>query len=48
MYVYILLLFSFFCFFIFFSTNITAPQITHKRLVLQVYFESNTIEFSAT
>ena len=27
---------------------ITAPQGAHKRLVLQVYFGSNTSEFSAT
>ena len=28
-------------------TSITTPQDAHKRLVLQVYFGSNTLEFSA-
>ena len=28
-------------------TNITAPQDAHKRLVLQVYLGSNSLEFSA-
>ena len=27
--------------------TITAPQDVHKRLVLQVYLGSNTLEFSA-
>ena len=29
------------------TTSITAPQDAHKRLVLQVYLGSNTLEFSA-
>ena len=30
-----------------FGDILTAPQDAHKRLVLQVYFGSNTLEFSA-
>ena len=29
-----------------FSSSITAPQDAHKRLVLQVYLGSNTLEFN--
>ena len=29
------------------TSKVTAPQDAHRRLVLQVYLGSNTIEFSA-
>ena len=34
-------------FYLYYITSITAPQDAHTRLVLQVYFGSNTLEFSA-
>ena len=35
------------CYFTFYIMSITAPQDAHKRLVMQVYLGSNTLEFSA-
>ena len=29
------------------TSKVTAPQDAHRRLVLQVYLDSNTLEFSA-
>ena len=31
-----------------YTSKVTAPQDAHKRLVLQVYLGSNTLEFSVT